>query len=368
MEVKMTRRRTLFIASVAGVVALGAAAPALATTPITPSDPIVSGLAGPLQLDVGSHGQIYTGQSFAGVLTKVRANGSTKDLLTEPGDIAGVASSGYTVTYTFTSFDENNPQALLKQRAPNGKVRTIADLGAFEAKYNPDAHNTYGFLNLSPSCAEQVPAEIGGEPYHGLVDSHPYALTNAPGGGWYVADAGGNDILKVSPKGWIKVVTVLKPQPLKVSAEMAQGVGLPDCTIGATYAFEPVPTDVELARQHYGRSARHGRCNPSLVVSLLPGGPEDESLGARGSVVMVTGRGHTWTMARGLAGGANVAVSPWGRVYVSELFGNQISVIRHGHAIPIADVPSPSGLEWANGKLYASVDVFGNGSIVTLAP
>jgi hypothetical protein len=31
-------------------------------------------------------------------------------------------------------------------------------------------------------------------------------------------------------------------------------------------------------------------------------------------------------------------------------------------------VPFPAGLEWANGKLYASIDAFGNGSVVTITP
>ena len=43
----------------------------------TVSDPIASGLVGPLQIDVGSDGQVYVAQDFAGVLTKVRPNGTT---------------------------------------------------------------------------------------------------------------------------------------------------------------------------------------------------------------------------------------------------------------------------------------------------
>ena len=32
----------------------------------------------------------------------------------------------------------------------------------------------------------------------------------------------------------------------------------------------------------------------------------------------------------------------------------------------VADLPSPAGVEYANGTLYVSTDVFGNGSIVKI--
>jgi hypothetical protein len=34
----------------------------------------------------------------------------------------------------------------------------------------------------------------------------------------------------------------------------------------------------------------------------------------------------------------------------------------------VVDVHEPGGLEWANGRLYATADIFGSGKIVTLAP
>ena len=52
-----------------------------------------------------------------------------------------------------------------------------------------------------PSPAPTSPPEIGPATYNGIIDSHPYAVANAPDGGWYVADAAGNDILKVSAVG-----------------------------------------------------------------------------------------------------------------------------------------------------------------------
>jgi hypothetical protein len=139
---------------------------------------------------------------------------------------------------------------------------------------------------------------------------------------------------------------------------MIDTLDLPGCTLGATYAFEGVPTDVEVTR--------HGH----LVVSLLPGGPEDPSLGSRGAVVhAVPFTKRSWTLARGFAGATNVAIGPRGRVYVAEMFGNRISVIRNHRPRPLVEVPSPGAVEYARGSLFVTTNVFGDagpgdGSIV----
>ena len=96
------------------------------------------------------------------------------------------------------------------------------------------------------------------------------------------------------------MVAVLPAQaPLVVSAEAAAANQLPDCVVGSTFIAEPVPTDVEIAG------------DGSLYVSTLPGGPEDPSLGARGSVYKVNPfTGRTTQIATGLAGAMNLAISP----------------------------------------------------------
>lgn len=337
------------------LVSPGSAAARTGASGPTVSDPIVTGLAGPLQIAV-SGDRIYVGQAFAALLTKVRANGSTVNLTSAGDEIAGVAVRRHTVAFTTSTFDPAAPGAALMVRWPDGTVRQVADLYDFEVTHNPDHRNTYGFIGLSKWCADQVPAEMGGGyPYSGIVESHPYAVANAPGGGWYVADAAANTILKVSRGGHISVVAVPRPQPTKISKEVAEAFGLPHCTVGKRYAFEPVPTDVEV-----GKSG-------ALFASLLPGGPEDASLGARGSVIWVGRYGQTATIARGFLGATNIALG-CGRIFVSEMFANRISVIDHGKAKPLVDLPTPAGLEFANGKLYASYDVFGSGSIATIRP
>jgi hypothetical protein len=191
----------------------------------------------------------------------------------------------------------------------------VADLGAFEAEHNPDSRRTYGFLNLAPDCASQLPPNMPGlKRYTGIVESNPYALAHAPGGGWYVTDAAGNDVLKVSRNGAIKVVYVTRPQRMVITAEAAAATGLPACTAGEKFAFEGVPTDVEVSRT--------GR----LFVSLLPGGPESPALGARGKVVKVNPRTRkSRLVASGFVGATNLALAPRHRMFVTELFANKVT-------------------------------------------
>ena len=178
--------------------------------------------------------------------------------------------------------------------------------------------------------------------------------------GWYVADAAANDILFVNWFGQVKTVAVLPPQPpVVVTAEAvaASETPLPTCIIGTTWITEPVPTDVERGR------------DGSLYVSTLPGGPEDPSFGRARQ--RLQGQPLGWSRLAGRDRDSPVRptspISPWGQIFVSELNGGQVSTIVNGHPVPVAQVPSPSGLEWSNGKLYVGTDTFGSGKIQTIS-
>jgi hypothetical protein len=339
------RAGIVFAASVVALVlAVGASA-------ATVSNPIATGLAGPLQLAV-SGDDIFVAQSFAGVLTKV-GRAAPVAVAAGEGEIAGVDVSGNgQLLYTSSGFD-GAPYATLNVVRPNGKTAVLADLLAYEERNNPDQGNTYGFQGLPAGC--EVPEEL--RPYTGIVESHPYAVAAINPGTVVVADAAGNDLLVVRGNGVVRTLAVLPPQPIRVTSELQQALGLPECTVGASFGFEPVPTDVEVGPDGL------------LYVSTLPGGPEDPSLGARGSVYTVDpDSGAVHRIATGFAGATNVAVAPDGAVYVAELFGGQVSQVVGAGGVPVASVPFPAGLEWANAKLYASIDVFGNGSVVTITP
>jgi hypothetical protein len=317
------------------------------------SAPIAEGLAGPLQFEVSDRGSILVGQSFAGTITKIDSNGTRTDLLTGAA-VDGVSAGAFgSVIYTNSNPEEGFAE--LKVRLPSGATKTITDLHYAEETRNPDQHQSYGLQGLTPECAAQIPADAGLLPYQGVVDSHPYAVTPV-WGGWLVADAGANAILHVSWWGKVRTVAVLPPQaPVTVTAEAAAANELPSCVAGKQWVTEPVPTDVEVGRD-------------GLYVSTLPGGPEDPSFGARGSVYKVNPwSGSVKQIATGFAGAVNLAISPWGQIYVSELFGNQVSKIVNGHPDPVVSLPMPSGLEWSRGKLYVATNSLDAGAIQTIS-
>ncbi|MEP6697129.1 MAG: ScyD/ScyE family protein [Pseudonocardiales bacterium] len=353
----MIRRspQTALVALVAVVLLALGAAPASAATL---SAPLATGLAGPLQFAVASNGSIYVGENFAGRLTKIDKRGGTSTVTTvaQGAEVAGVDARGAgTLVYTTTtgvSEDTTATASGLARALPNGRTSQLADLFAYEQTYNPDSINHYGFSNLDPACAATLPPGIPTDPYAGLLDTHPYAVAIVPGG-WVVADAAGNDLLKVTANGRISTLAVLPAQPaVAITADNFGAFGLPACAVGATYTAEPVPTDVEVGP------------DGQLYVSTLSGEP------APGSVYRVDPHsGATSLIATGFAGATNLAVAPDGTIYVAELFGGQISKVVGTGSVPVIQLPNPAGLEWANGKLYVSYDVFGpDGKIATIAP
>jgi hypothetical protein len=255
------------------------------------------------------------------------------------GEVAGVAINGRgTLAYTASDFSADLHTLTIKPK--NGKTRTV-DLGAFERTRNPDKWIRYGIDNPT-ECQKQAFEPLGGASYRGLVDSHPYAVAALPNDAWVVADAGGNDLLKVDKNGRISVLSVLPRQPSTITADAAAGLGLPACVVGAVYNFEAVPTDVALAD------------NGRYITSLLPGGPEDPSLGARGSVVSVNpANGNATRLATGLLGATSVALGPNGKIFASELFGGKISLIDKGKVSTYVNLDSPLGLTFFKGALYA---------------
>lgn len=257
----------------------------------------------------------------------------------QPGEVAGVAvNERGDLAYTTTDYTTGGT-TLTVQRRHGGTV--VADLSGFERTRNPDSAVSYG-IDHPTSCQQQAFEPFGGATYPGQIDSHPYAVAPGRDGGWVVADAGGNDLLRVDRKGRVSLLTVLPRQASTITAQAAAALGLPDCVVGAVYHFEPVPTDVE--RGEGGR----------FFASLLPGGPEDASLGARGSVYGVDARsGKARKVAGGFLGATNLALGPDHRIFVAELFAGQVSVIDHGRVKPYVQLPGALSLVWLRGTLYA---------------
>ena len=341
----------------AAALILGAAL--IATTPAAqahskprlPTGVLASGLLSPLSAAVGDDGTAYVSSNFAGQILKARPGKSPKVVYTDPNgyEVGGLSVHDGVVTFVVTRSNREtfeNTGSWLKRLYPSGKVKTVADLHAYEKKRNPDGRTSYGFRKSDPKCDAKWPAEIGAPAsYKGGVDSHPYATATRKGS-TYVADAGGNSILSVSSWGHVKTVATLPGIPYKFTAEVVEGFGLDPCFVGRTYYFEGVPTDVE--------TGPDGR----LYVSSLPGGPEGPELGSRGSVFKIDARtGHQKQVARGFLGATGVAVSPHGTIYVAEMFGNKITAVRHGHRWTKASPPTPGAVEWTKWGVVATTDV-----------
>jgi len=340
------------------------ASPASAETAFgSVSDPIVSGLIGPLGLAVTDNGTIYVAESFGGQLTRVLPNGKRTVLFQS----AGASPNGVDTTalgrvvMTLTLFPENPEgppdDTTLVEVRPNGATTTLASLLDYEETNNPDGGQMYGFLNLPAGCEAKLLPEFGFLlPYSGIVESNPYKVATLSPFSFAVADAAGNDILRVNRNGSISTVAVLPSIPQRITLGAARDLGLPLCTVGRNYISEPVPTDVEVGP------------DGMWYVSALPGGPE---LPGYGSVYRVNPQtGGVRLVSRGFSGAVDLAVADDGTIYVAELFANRISSISNGTAAPVVDVFSPGAVEiTSDGTIYATTGIFGPaGDVVIVRP
>lgn len=338
-------RRAMAAGAVAMLTGSLLAAPAGGAASAPEPTTVAKKLVSPLSMVVAANGTAYVSQNFAGLLTAIEPGGRPQVVhaAKKGTEVGALATSGNSVVFATT---KGKRTALWSMR-PGRKPSKVADLWAHERDRNPDGDVAYGFEGgLDAACAAQMPPEVPAS-YTGIVESHPYGST-VHRGRTYVADAAGNTILSVKPNGKVTTLAVLPPVPVVVTAEAAAANGLPPCTVGKTFNFEAVPTDVEVGKGGW------------LYVTLLPGGPEDGSTGAQGRLVKVKiSTGRVREVASGFAGATGVAVADNGDVYVTQLFGGQVSRIKAGRttAKPWAEVMMPAAVEWADGDLYVSAQV-----------
>jgi hypothetical protein len=340
--------------SVAALAVAGTSTAATAAAPDRGARSVVSqGLLSPLSVAVRTNGTAYIAQNFGGTLTEKKPGKKPtlvfQSKVTEQGanEVGAVSVRNGVVTFAVSTISGGGVLKHATKVDGKWKITTFADVGAYEKAHNPDGEVSYAFQGISDECAAQVPADVGPATYTGIVETHPYA-TATQGSDTYLADAAGNSILEIAADGTISTVSVLPAVPVEITSDLATAFGFPDCTIGLTYNFEPVPTDVEVDDKGM------------LLVSSLPGGPEDGSAGAHGAVYRVNPQsGHATLVAGGLVSATGVAEAANGDVYVSQLFLGQVSRIPAGshEAVPYRSVPLPSALEVVGDHLYATVNV-----------
>lgn len=303
-------------------------------------------LAAPFNLEL-SGGSVYVADGGTSLVGRLAGDGSIRTIAADQPGASGVARSadGKRLAWTTTVTDPatfENAESGLTIRQANGRM-THADTHAYEVAHNPDSVNHYGVENPSQCVVDAFTAAGFPYDYDGAVDSHAYSVA-AHRGSWVVADAGANALFRIGNDGSVRTLAVLPPQPVTLTADMVAALGLPDCVAGVTYAFEPVPTDVEVGKDGW------------LYVSTLPGGPESPVLGARGSVYKVDpSTGAVRKVAGGFLGATNLALGSHGEIYVAELFAGQVSVVRHGMAQPYVSLPGVVAVETAaTGVVWAA--------------
>jgi hypothetical protein len=321
-----------------------------------------SSFVAPLQFAVSPTSNVVVADSATSTVSEI---GKSTPIGSGPsaksgGDVGGVAIDPKTRAIAYTSSTADHKTTRLTILA-TGQEPVIADLSGFEKTQNPDKVNTYGTTTRNSCTVPALKKAQTPVSYTGEIDSHPYAVASLGGGAWAVADAGGNDILKVDASGDVSLISVLPPQPLKITAGIVKDNGLNPCLIGITYKFEPVPTDVEVGPQ--------GR----LFVTTLAGGPEGPANGDPGSVYRIDTNGAATRIATGFAGATNLAITSSGRIFVAELSSGFIAEVVNGQPRPVLFLPGVVGLEYANGGLYASTAPAVNGgsspgTIVQIAP
>ena len=246
--------------------ATSTAAPAAKAAPQVAT--VAKGLVGPLSVAQAPDGTRYWADTFAGVLYKQAIDGTvTVVYKSKKSPPEGVSADGGVLRFT-TGANDNKAGKVWTLDPATGAPVLIGDTFKHEKKDNPDGEVTYGFLNTPESCLDKLPTFIPAS-YPGTKESHPYATATAAGV-TYVADAGANAVFAISADGRR---VHRRPDPAGQGQDHRGGAkanGLPACTVGKKYAFESVPTDIEVGTDGF------------LYVTSLPGGPEDGSLGANG--------------------------------------------------------------------------------------
>lgn len=314
-----------------------AGSPAAATG--GPSGPpvrtITSGLDGPYGLDVLSRSRALITEADVGAVTAVDLHtGAQRTVLSGLPGPTGVAVHDGRIHVVLTGDGAGTPAyppASLVVADRNGKgARVLADLMAYELKHNPDGQRQF---------------DDAGEPYDAL--SNPFSVT-ATRWGLLIADGGANDVLRVDPRTG-KVSTFFVPPTARTPECLQPGAQANPGTVGC----DSVPTGV----------VAHGK---HVYVSTL--GAEQPGAAA---IWKLDGRtGELLRVWRGFTSLTGIAVSPDGTLYASEVLFDapptpelppgfdpasigRLTRIQQGR-VTHAQVTMPTGVEYANGRLYAA--------------
>lgn len=356
----MRTTRTLIAAGAAVALAVSLPTSASAASGPPAQQEWSNQLIAPFSLAVDGQ-RVLVADGGTGSIGQLQPNGSVTPIVEGVPGLTGVATRGAWMAYgSSISEDPTQEESLILEsglniRTPKGDT-IYADLHAYEWKHNPDGGNTYGILDLG-DCAAEVDPELLPSvlPHGGGLDAHAYNVASWQGG-WLVADAGANAIMKVSDKGVISTFSVLPAIPLVINGPVAGMLGLPGCTIGKTLNVEPVPTGIAVGK------------GGAIYVTTLPGFPG--MILSQGALWRIdTATGEATQVASGLSQPTSLAISG-SDMYIAELGGAGVSVVKNGVVSPYAALPGALSVATApNGTVWAATMASdaGPGTIVSIS-
>ena len=218
----MTRRRSasmVLAGLIIGASMLAAAAPVAANGPRSHVEVLLQGLKSPKGIDV-SPTSVFVGQGAYGppagpvleYIFKGKGRGTSRPL-TGPLNLIDIAGTPDGAGWGIGADGKLYRQAL------DGTISAILDIHAYQAA-DPDPYNN---------------------PKEDPKESNPFGLTALPNNEVLVADAAGNDIIRVNKNG--KAVTVAR-----FTREAVKTSHLGDPTLPKTILAEAVPTSIAIGR------------------------------------------------------------------------------------------------------------------------
>lgn len=317
--------------------------------------PVATGLDGPRGVATYGHKVIY-GVTDGSVWA---TDGRKKWKLGQvPGGFPpAVDTNVWGTTYALTGAGGEPGQpippggATLFKLRPGKTPLAVANIAKYQAK-DPDPYN------------------LGDPP----TESNPYGVAALKDGTVLVADAAGNDLLRVWPNGKIRTVARLKPRVVKVPAGL--GAGAPPA--GTPIPSEAVATSVTVGSDGYwyvgelrGFPATKGtsqiwRIKPGSINAVCdPAEPH---------------KGNCKRYADGYTSIVDLAAGPHGKLAVAQLardswlkfelggspIGSLIVQDRHGHRRELArgKLNLPGGVAYNRwGDLFVSSPMFGPGAV-----
>ncbi len=315
----MTSRR-LAAALGAGILALPLlplmAAPAAA---VSAPVPVATGLNGPYKPTVGPDGAIYVAESGVGgdgpcvTVQDPEAGGEVENCYGTTGSVTKIATDG-TVTKAVTDLPsvggpEGASGPVDVAFAPDGTMYVVTGFGGDKVtrdKYGDDRVGAVLQIQEDGTAdlfADLVAYEAANDPDQGQpgaegIDTNPFGIT-FDGEDILAVDAGGNDVLRITPDGTISTEAVL---PFNMTPA-PPFLGAPP---GTMIPYQPVPTSIELDAEG------------TPLVGQLTGFPFP--VGAA-NVYDVSGDTPT-VVESGLTNVIDIAPAPDGTLYVVEFADN----------------------------------------------